>query len=115
VVDELSLFPHLDREARFGELVRDMEAVLARYGSRLTVTEFNEALLEAVDEALAARTDDQLQEQLDRLRALRRTMLESERQTTTHEDERLVGRIRLPERQVRETGGADGGEGKTRR
>ena len=115
VVDELSLFPHLDREARFGELVRDMETVLARYGSRLTVTEFNEALLDAVDKALAARTDDQLQEQLDRLRALRRTMLESERQATTHEDEQLVGRIGLLERQVRETGGADGGEGETRR
>jgi len=54
VVDELSLFPHLDREARFGKLVRDMEIVLARYGSRLTVTEVNEALMRAVDEALAA-------------------------------------------------------------
>ena len=115
VVDELSLFPHLDREARFGELVRDMETVLARYGSRLTVTEFNEALLDAVDKALAARTDDQLQEQLDRLRALRRTTLESVRQATTHEDDQVVGRIGLTEGQVRETGGADGGEGETRR
>jgi hypothetical protein len=79
-----------------------METVLARYGSRLTVTEFNEALLEAVDKALAAQTDGQLQQQLDRLRALRRTMLESERQATTHEDEHLVGRIGLLERQVRE-------------
>ena len=56
-----------------------MEAVLARYGSRITVTELNEALLHAVDEALAARTDDQLQQQLDRLRVIRCTMLESER------------------------------------
>ena len=115
VVDELSLFPHLDRQARFGKLVKDMETVLARYGSRLIVTEVNEALLDAVDEALAARTDGELQQQLDRLRALRRTMLESERQATTHEDEQLVGRIGLLERQVRETGGADGGEGETRR
>ena len=52
-----------------GELVRDMEAVLARYGSRITVTELNEALLHAVDEALAARTDGELQ-QLDRLRVI---------------------------------------------
>jgi len=57
IVDELALFPHLDRQARLGELVRNMETVLARYGSRTTVTEVNEALLLAVDEALAARTD----------------------------------------------------------
>ena len=91
IVDELALFPHLDRQARFGELVRDMETVLARYGSRITVTEVNEALLLAVDEALAAR-DDQLQAQLDRLRVIRRTMLEGERRTTTHEGEQLAGR-----------------------
>jgi hypothetical protein len=102
VVDELSLFPHLDRQARFGELVRDMETVLARYGSRLTVTESSEALLDAVDEALAARTDDQLQEQLDRLRVIRRAMLEGERRATTDEGEQLVGRIGLLEQQVRE-------------
>jgi len=72
IVDELALFPHLFRQARLGELVRDMETVLARYGSRITVTEVNEALLHAVDEALAARTDGQLQAQLDRLRVIRR-------------------------------------------
>ncbi len=99
VVDELSLFPHLDRQARFGKLVRDMETLLARYGSRLTVTESNEVLLRAVDKTLAAPTDGQLQQQLDRLRVIRRTMLEGERPATTHEDEQLVGRI---ERQVRE-------------
>ena len=42
LVDELALFPHLDRQARLGELVRDMESVLARYGSRITMTELNE-------------------------------------------------------------------------
>jgi hypothetical protein len=57
LITELALFPHLDRQVRLGELVKDMEAVLARYGSRITVTELNEALLHAVDEALAARTD----------------------------------------------------------
>ena len=72
LVNELALFPYLDRQARLGELVRDMESVLARYGSRITVTELNEALLHAVDEALAARTDGQLQQQLDRLRVIRR-------------------------------------------
>ena|SRR5271165_893326 len=92
IVDELALFPHLFRQARLGELVRDMETVLARYGSRITVTEVNEALLLAVDEALAARTDGQLQAQLDRLRVIRRTMLEGERRTTTHEGEQLAGR-----------------------
>jgi hypothetical protein len=101
IVEELSLFPHLDQQARLGELVREMETVLARYGSRLTVTEFNEALIHAVDEALAARTDGQLQQPLDRLRTIRRTMLESEQRAITHEDEQLVGRIGLLERQVR--------------
>ena len=45
LITELALFPHLDRQARLGELVKDMEAVLARYGSRIIVTELNEALL----------------------------------------------------------------------
>ena len=87
LVDELALFPHLDRQARLGELVRDMESVLARYGSRITVTELNEALLHAVDEALAAETDAELQPQLERLRVIRRTMLESERRVATFEHE----------------------------
>ena len=107
LVDELSLFPYLNLQARLGELVRDIETVLARYGSRLTVTEFDEALRDAVDKALAARTDGRLQQQLDRLRVIRRAMLESERRTTTHEDEQLVGRVGLLKRQVR--GGAAGG------
>ena len=115
LVDELSLFPYLNLQARLGELVRDIETVLARYGSRLTVTEFDEALRDAVDKALAARTDGRLQQQLDRLRVIRRAMLECERRTTTHEDEQLAGRGGLLERQVKETGGADGGEGETRR
>jgi hypothetical protein len=100
IVEELSLFPHLDREARFGELIRDMETLLAQYGSRLTLTECNETLLHVVDEMLAARTRGQLQQQLDRLRVIRRTM--QQRRTTTHEDEQLVGRTRLLARQVRE-------------
>ena len=101
LVEELSLFPHLDQQARLGELVTEIETVLARYGSRLTVTEFNEALIDVVDEVLAARTDGQLQQQLDRLRMIRSTMLESEQRGTTHEDEQLVARIGFLERQVR--------------
>jgi hypothetical protein len=102
LVEELSLFPHLDRQARLGELVREMETVLARYGSRLTVTELDEKLLHAVDKALAARTDGLLQQQLDRLRVIRRTMLENKRRVTTHDDEQPVGRIPILARQVRE-------------
>jgi hypothetical protein len=78
-----------------------METLLARYGSRLGVTEFHEALLSAVDETLAAPTDGQLQQQLDRLRVIRCTMLESEGGATKHQDERLVGRTRLLEPQVK--------------
>jgi hypothetical protein len=112
LVDELSLFPYLNLHARLGELVTDIETVLARYGSRLTVTEFDEALRDAVDKALAAQTDGRLQQQLDRLRVIRRAMHENERQASPHEDEQLVGRIGLPERQVGETGGADDGGGR---
>jgi hypothetical protein len=101
LVEELSLFPHLDQQARLGELVTEIETVLARYGSRLTVTEFNEALIDVVDEVLAARTDGQLQQQLDRLRMIRSTMLESEQRSTTNEDEQLAARIGFLERQVR--------------
>jgi hypothetical protein len=101
IVDELSLFPHLDRQVRFGKLVRDMETLLARYRSRLIATEFDQALLHAVDEALAAPTDGQLQQQLDRLRVIRCTMRESERGAIKHQDEQLVGRIRPLERQVK--------------
>ena len=59
LINELALFPHLDRQARLGELNPETwRRCLARYGSRITtVTELNEALLHAVDEALAARTD----------------------------------------------------------
>jgi hypothetical protein len=93
LVNELALFPHLDRQARLGELVRDMESVLARYWSRITATELNEALLHAVDEALAAETGAQLQPQLERLRVIRRTMLENERRAATPEHEqRAVGK-----------------------
>jgi hypothetical protein len=102
LVEELSLFPHLYRETRLGELVRDIETVLARYASRLAVTELNEALLHAVDETLAAGTDGQLQQQLNRLRVIRSTMREDEWRTTTHEDEKVVDRVGLLERQVRE-------------
>ena len=85
IVNELTLFPHLDRQTRLGELVRDMESVLARYASRIAVTDLNGALLHAVDGALAARTDGQLRPQLDLLRVIRSTMLESERRAATHE------------------------------
>jgi hypothetical protein len=89
LVSELALFPHLDRQARLGELVRDMESVLARYGSRIILTELNEALLHAVDQTLAAETDDELQPRLERLRVIRRTMLENERRVATLEHEQL--------------------------
>ena len=111
LVEELALFPHLDRQARLGELVRDMESVLARYGSRITMTELNEALLHAVDEALAAETDAELQPQLERLQVIRRTMLESERRVAKLEHEQLnSSRSHRPPRAANQGDrGADGG------
>ena len=51
LINELTLFPYLDRQARLGELVRDMENVLARYGSRITLTETRRSSEEPRDHA----------------------------------------------------------------
>jgi hypothetical protein len=99
-INELAAFPRLEREAKLGELIRDMETVLARYGSRIAQAELGEALLQAADEILAARSQAELQPLLDRMRVVRRTMLEMERQVARGERERLVDHIKRVERQI---------------
>jgi hypothetical protein len=62
--------------------VTDIEVLLVRYGSRITIVELSDDLLGAVDDILAAQTAAQLEPQLDRLRLLRRAM-QTERQERT--------------------------------
>ncbi|RXH25846.1 hypothetical protein XH99_22325 [Bradyrhizobium nanningense] len=79
IVNHLSRIHYLDQQAKLGELIRDMEIILARYGSRITLADLGEPLLRAVDDVLDAKTDGELRARLDRLRVLRAEMRKSER------------------------------------
>jgi hypothetical protein len=79
IINDLARIPDLDQQAKLGGLVRDLEVMLARYGSRDVVADLGDALLQAVDGALAAKTDGELRSRLDRLRVLRADMLKHER------------------------------------
>ena len=100
IINHLSRVPYLDRQAKLGELIRDMETTLAKYGSRITQIELNEALLRALDQALAAGSEAQRQPPLDRLRVIRRAMLETERKVAQGEREQLTARVEQLERQI---------------
>jgi hypothetical protein len=78
IINELAGFPDLDQLAKLGERIRDMENILAKYGSRVTLADLGEPILRAVDEVLAAKTDGELQARLDKLRVLRREMVKFE-------------------------------------
>jgi hypothetical protein len=78
IINELAAFPDLERLATFGELISDMEIVLARYSSRMIVADLGEPLLRAIDEVLAAKTDGERQTPLDKLRVLRSEMRKRE-------------------------------------
>jgi hypothetical protein len=80
IINELAAFPDLERLRRFGELVGDMEDVLARYSSRIVLADLSEALVRAVDDVLKAEPYE-LQARLDRLRVARNAMLKTERAT----------------------------------
>jgi len=77
VINELAAFPDLEEQAKLGQLVRDMEIILARYGSRIAVADLAEPLLHAVDDVLAAKTEGELQARLDKLRVLRSAMVKT--------------------------------------
>ena len=65
VINELAAFPDLEEQAKLGQLIRDMEIILARYGSRITLADLGEPLLRAVDDVLRAKTDSELQARLE--------------------------------------------------
>jgi hypothetical protein len=79
IINELAEFPHLEQLKKLDALVRDMEVVLARYSAQQTLVEVSKALLHAVDEVLASRTDGERQRGLDKLRVLRAEMLKLDR------------------------------------
>jgi hypothetical protein len=78
VINLLASVPYLESQTKLGELIRDMETILAKYGSRVTLADLGEPILRAVDEVLAAKTDGELQARLDKLRVLRREMVKFE-------------------------------------
>jgi hypothetical protein len=78
IINHLSRIPNLEKQAKLGTLVRDMEIILARYSSQQTMAELSEPLLRAVDDVLAAKTDGERQARLDKLRVLRSIMLKTE-------------------------------------
>jgi hypothetical protein len=100
IINELAAFPHLDRQAKLGDHVRDLGVLLARYGARVTQVDLGEDLLRALDAALGARTDGALQPSLDRLRVIRAAMLESEQQVARTEREQLAGQIKMLELKI---------------
>jgi hypothetical protein len=66
---------------RSGEyILEEMKIVLAQYGSRITLAELSEPMLQAIDAVLAAKTDGELQSRIDRLRVLRANMLKHEQE-----------------------------------
>jgi len=79
ILNELSAFPDLQKQSRLGELVDHMETTLARYSARIVATDLGDALLQAIDSVLEAKTDGELTSRIDRLRHLRAAMLKHER------------------------------------
>jgi hypothetical protein len=74
IVNDLAAIPWLRSQAKLAETVRDMEIVLAKYGSRITLSDLNEQLLAAVDETLAAQSEGELLARVDKLRVTRLAM-----------------------------------------
>jgi len=81
IINTLADYPDLLNYRDFAHNVGEMRNVLAAYGSRISVSEINEPLLAAIDEALAAPSDGELKRRLDRLRVLRAAMLKHEQES----------------------------------
>jgi hypothetical protein len=81
IINELAAFSDLAGQAKLGELISEMEIILAKYGERITFSDLTEQLLRAVDDVLEAKTDGELQARLDKLRVARHEMQQHERTT----------------------------------
>jgi hypothetical protein len=71
IINDLAAIPWLRSQAKLAETVQNMEVILAKYGARITLADADQELLNAVDEALAAQSDGQLQARLDKVRVVR--------------------------------------------
>jgi hypothetical protein len=78
IINLLASIPHLETARTQEQVLQEMQIVLARYGSRVTLADLGDPILRAVDNVLAANTDGELQARLDRLRVLRSAMLKHE-------------------------------------
>jgi hypothetical protein len=78
IINELAIYPHIESQSVLAERVRDMEIVLARYGSRIMWLDLSEQLLNAVDAVLAAEGSS-VSAAIDRLRVIRSAMLTHQR------------------------------------
>jgi hypothetical protein len=74
VINDLAAIPWLKEQAKLGQLLQNMEVVLAKYGARVTLADADEELVSAVDEVLAAQSAGELQARLDKVRVVRATM-----------------------------------------
>jgi hypothetical protein len=79
IINRLSRFGQNDRTVTLDGLINHMETLLAGYGTRLNNVELGEELLQAVDEALAAKPNE-IQAKLDKVRLARRGMQAIEQQ-----------------------------------
>jgi hypothetical protein len=79
IINELASFPELEQQRGLGELVIEIQTVLARHGARIAWHDLADDLLNAVDAVLAAKTGGELQAAVERLRVGRLAMLRSER------------------------------------
>jgi predicted DNA-binding protein len=78
IINELARFPDIEPQATLAERVRDLEVVLAHYGSRITWLDLSENLLNAVDALLAAEGGP-VSAAIDKLRVARAGMLAHQR------------------------------------
>jgi hypothetical protein len=85
IISLLADVPYLEKLRTQEEILDEMQLVLARYGSRITLADFNEPLLKAVDEILAAQTDGELRSRLDRLKVVRAAMVKQEQEQASKE------------------------------
>jgi hypothetical protein len=101
IIDHLSRIPFLEAQAKFDKLVNTMESILARYGSRVVLADIETFLLPALDDALAAKSDGELQARLDTLRVARAAMLRHEQ----HAKEWSLDPSEIPPLGLPKTGG----------
>lgn len=60
IINELAAFADLDQQAKLGELTRNLEVILARYGARITTADFGDELMGTLREIVKADDADNI-------------------------------------------------------